>query len=238
MKRDCNEWNRAGKPQGPRRDVVNIVIANNQPQHNNNGSTRQHRNASWLVRNGHDDVCLLNMDICLTMIEEGEIKEVNKEEEPTFIDEQGIEWDIESKSSSNVNMEGIEEIQIEGLDEMSLTYESSSTGMTYVNQSVTAEGLMRYIESWELTVDIAMSAVTGNENKSVKISDSIEAIHELYGSEEENNKISEKPSIMIMNYEVEATQFIRPPEVRRNGRDSHPSMLRLNWDYGIHLPEK
>jgi hypothetical protein len=43
---------------------------------------------------------------------------------------------------------------------------------------------------------------------------------------------------MNMNYEVEATQFIRPPEVRRNGRDLHPSMLRLNWDYGIHLPGK
>jgi hypothetical protein len=37
MKRDCNEWNRAGKPQGPRRDVANVVIDNNQPQHNNNG---------------------------------------------------------------------------------------------------------------------------------------------------------------------------------------------------------
>jgi hypothetical protein len=131
-KRDCNEWNRAGKPEGPRIDLANVVIDNNQQQHNVNGSTRQHRNEAWLVRNGHDDVCLLNMDICLTMIEEGEIQEVNKEKELTFIDEQGIEWDLESTSSSNVDMEGIEEIQIEGLDEMNLAYESSSTGTTYM----------------------------------------------------------------------------------------------------------
>jgi hypothetical protein len=135
-------------------------------------------------------------------------------------------------------MEGIEEIQIEGLDEMNLTYESLSTGTTYVNQSVTTKGSIRSIESWERTVDIAMSAVTGHEKKSLKISDLIEEIHELYGSEEENNNISETPRLLNMNYEVEATQFIRPPEVRRNGRDFHPSMLRLNWDYGIHLPEK
>jgi hypothetical protein len=68
--------------------------------------------------------------------------------------------------------------------------------------------------------------------------DSIEEIHELYGSKEEDNNISETPRLMNMNYEVEATQFIQPPEVRRNGRDLHPSMLCLSWDYGIHLQEK
>jgi hypothetical protein len=60
--------------------------------------------------------------------------------------------------------------------------------------------------------------------------------YDLDGSEEENN-ISEIPRLMNMSYEVEATQFIQPPEMRQNGRNLHPSMLGLNWDYGIHLPE-
>jgi hypothetical protein len=68
-----------------------------------------------------------------------------------------------------------------------------------------------------------MSAVTGHENEGLKMSNSMDDIHDLYGSEEENN-ISEVPRLMNMNYEVEATQFIQPPEIRRNGRDLHPSM--------------
>jgi hypothetical protein len=83
-----------------------------------------------------------------------------------------------------------------------------------VNESVTTEGSIRSIESWERIVDIAMSAVTGHENKSLKTTDSIEEIYELYGSEEEDNNISEAPRLMNMNYEVEGTQFIQPPEVR------------------------
>jgi hypothetical protein len=44
------------------------------------------------------------MDMCLTMMEEGEIQEINEETEHTFIDEQGIEWDLESTSSSKVDI--------------------------------------------------------------------------------------------------------------------------------------
>jgi hypothetical protein len=43
----------------------------------------------------------------------------------------------------------------------------------------------------------------------------MEDIHELYGSEEEENNISEISRLMNMNYEVEATQFIQPPEMRK-----------------------
>jgi hypothetical protein len=81
-----------------------------------------------------------------------------------------------------------------------------------------------------------MSAVTGHKNEGLKMLNSMGDIHDLYGSEEENN-ISEIPRLINMNYEVEATQFIQPPKIRQNERDLHPSMLRLNWDYGIHLPE-
>jgi hypothetical protein len=59
-----------------------------------------------------------------------------------------------------------------------------------------------------------MSAVTGHENEGLKMSNSMdEEIYDLYGSEEENN-ISEIPRLMNINYEVEATQFIQPPEMR------------------------
>jgi hypothetical protein len=51
--------------------------------------------------------------------------------------EEGIEWALGSTASSKVNMEGIEETKIEGLDGLNLNYDSSSTGTIYVNQSVT-----------------------------------------------------------------------------------------------------
>jgi hypothetical protein len=252
MKRECNKWNQAGKPQGRRRGVTNVAVDHNR-QSNKGDTPRQHRKEAWLVRNGHDDdVCLLNMDICLTMIEDdGKIQEIFDKDDTyidkddtyidkddTYINEEGIEWDLKSMASSKINMEGIEETKIEGLQELNLKYESSSTGTTYANQSVMTEGSICSIQSWEHTDDLAMPAVTGHENEGLKMSNSMdEEIYYVYGSEEENN-MSEVPRLMNMNYKVEATQFIQPPEMRRNGRDLHPSMLRLNWENGIHLPEK
>jgi hypothetical protein len=214
MKRDCNEWNQTGKPQCPRRDVANVVVDHNQ-QSNKGETPRQHRKEAWLVRNGHnDDVCLLNMDMCLTMIEDdGKIQEIfdkdttydNKDN--TYIDEEGIKWDLESMTSSKMNMEGIEETKIEGLQELNLKYESSSTGTMFASRSI------RSIQSREYTDELAMSAVTGHENEGLKISNSMdEEIYDLYGSEEENN-ISEVPRLMNMNYEVKATQCIQAPEL-------------------------
>jgi hypothetical protein len=43
-------------------------------------------------------------------------------------------------ASSKMNVEGIEETKIEGLHELNLKYESSSTGTTFANQSVMTEG--------------------------------------------------------------------------------------------------
>jgi hypothetical protein len=131
----------------------------------------------------------------------------------------------------------LKKIKIKGLDELNLNYDSSSTGTAYVNQSVTTEGSICSIQSWSRTADLVMSAVTGHANMRFKIPNPMDdEMHELYGSEEENN-ISEVPWLMNMRYEVEATQFIQPTVIRQSGRDLHPSMMRLNWDYGIHLPE-
>jgi hypothetical protein len=78
------------------------------------------------------------------MFNDEKIHEINDKDD-LYIDEEGIEWDLESTASSKINMEGIEETKIEGLDELNLKYESSSTGTTYVNQSVTTEGSIRSI---------------------------------------------------------------------------------------------
>jgi hypothetical protein len=180
MKRDCNKWNQAGKPQGPRRDVANVVVDHDR-QSNKGDTPRQHRKEAWLVRNGHDDVCLLNMDICLTMIEDDKkIQEIfdkdttYNDEDDTYIDEEGIEWDLESMASSKMNMEGIEETKIEGLHELNLKYESASTGTMFADQSVMTEGSIRSIQSWERTDELAMSAVTGHENEGLKMSNSMD----------------------------------------------------------------
>jgi hypothetical protein len=88
MKRDCNKWNRAGKPQGPRIDVANVVVDHS--QQSNIGAQSKHQTQSWIIRKGHgeqQDLCLLlNVDMCLTMIEDD--KEIHKMNDKidTYID--------------------------------------------------------------------------------------------------------------------------------------------------------
>jgi hypothetical protein len=74
-----------------------------------------------------------------------------------------------------------------------------------VNQSVTTEGSICSIQSWERTDDIAMSVVTGHENEGLKISNLME-----------DNIEDETPKRVSLN----------DLQDKRGSRDLHPTIRR------------